>query len=87
MDTRTIVIHSSIGRGEYFFSTDHCQGVRTKTYPAGFVPITFTLPHAVVARPTCPSGWVETVSDVVAVYFPDSKEIPNPEPSYQPEKV
>jgi hypothetical protein len=78
-----VIIHSR--RGEYFFSTDHCQGARgLSSYPKGFVPTTFYLPHHVVPRPTCPSGWVETQEDVVKVYHEGDREIPNPEPRFQP---
>jgi hypothetical protein len=81
----SIVIHSNSDRREYFFSTDHCQGVHaSNTYPKGFVPTTFHLPHYVVPRPTCPSGWVRTVADVILIYHPGDREIPNPDPSYQP---
>lgn len=80
----TVIIHSNSNTGEYFFSTDHCQGVRAReTYPDGFVAATIALPHSVVPRPSLPSGWVETVEDVIKVYHPDDREIPNPDPRYQ----
>lgn len=72
---------------EYFFSTDHCQGVEGRergTYPEGFVPTTFYLPQTVVARPSLPSGRVETVADILTVFFDDYQEVPNPDPRYQP---
>ena len=76
-----VIIHSHIGRGEYFFSTSHCQ----KTAP-GIVPTTFYLPMRVVARPTLPSGLVETADDVVKVFFYDAREIRNPDPHFQPKR-
>ena len=72
---------------EYFFSTDHCQGVEGKgegTYPEGFVPVTCYLPQSVVPRPSLPSGRVETVADILTVFYSDYTEIPNPDPKYQP---
>ncbi len=75
-----VILHSNLERGEYFFSTDHCQ---PKT-PAGFVPITTTLPHRVTPRPALPSGVVATIEEMVLIYHDDQKEIPNPDPRYQP---
>jgi hypothetical protein len=72
---------------EYFFSTDHCQGVRGRgegTYPEGFVPGSFHLPMTVVPRPSLPSGNVETLEDFLMIFFDDYTEIPNPDPRYQP---
>ena len=86
----SIIIHSKLHdmkREEYFFSTDHCQGVKGRsegTYPEGFVPCTFTLPMSVVPRPSLLSGRVETVADLINIFFSDAKEIPNPDPRYQP---
>lgn len=88
-EQKFVIIHSHTDRREYFFSTDHCQGVREDargSYPPGFVPTTFYLPQSVASRPTLPSGRVETVEDVVKVYFPDEKEIPNPDVRYQAQK-
>jgi hypothetical protein len=84
---RAVIIHSSMDRGEYFFSTDHCQGVRARdNYPhdQGFVPTTFHLPLKVVARPSLPSGMVESVEDVITIFHSRDREIPNPDSKYQP---
>ncbi len=86
---RGIVIHSRYDDTgvEYFFSTDHCQGVKGRgegTYPKGFVPCTYYLPMSVVPRPSLPSGRVETLADILTVFFYDAKEIPNPDPNFQP---
>ena len=72
---------------EYFFSTDHCQGVKGRgegTYPEGFVPVTSYLPQSVVPCPSLPSGSVETIEDLILVFYYDYKEIPNPDPRFQP---
>lgn len=85
-----ITIHCrSVGdhEEEYFFSTDHCQGVKGRaegTYPEGFVPTTYYLPMSVVPRPELPSGRVETLKDLLMIFHSNGKEIPNPDPSYQP---
>lgn len=86
MDPR-IIMHSCNERKEYFFSTDHRQGVEGRgegTYPEGFVPITFYLPMSVVPRPSLPSGRVETLADLLMIFFKEAHEIPNPDPKYQP---
>lgn len=85
-----IVIHQNIDTLEYFFSTDHCQGEKSRRgaalYPQGegWVPVTHYFPSAVAPRPTLPSGVIETVADIITVYYFDYTEIPNPDPNYQP---
>jgi hypothetical protein len=74
---------------EYFFSTNHCQGMETNTFDIkidlkGFVPTTYYLPMTVVPRPSLPSGRVETLSDILLIFYSDYTEIPNPDPKYQP---
>lgn len=72
---------------EYFFSTDHCQGVEGRsegTYPEGFGPTTYYLPFTIVARPSLPSGRVETLKDLLMIFYQGYTEIPNPDPRYQP---
>jgi hypothetical protein len=84
-----IIIHSSYDRKEYFFSTDHCQGVHAKdTYPKeDFVPTSFYLPCRVAPRPEFPDGWINTLESLLKLHFSDSKEIPNPDPMYQPNSL
>lgn len=84
-----VIIHAGTREEnrEYFFSTDHCQRVDDKgkkTYPEGFVPTTYYLPMSVVPRPSLPSGRVESIKDLLGIFFSDAKEIPNPDPSFQP---
>lgn len=86
---RGITIHAkrTDDKEEYFFSTDHCQGVKGRSevpIPEGFVPTTFYLPMSVVPRPCLPSGRVETLKDLLLIFFQGAKEIPNPDPKYQP---
>lgn len=82
---KSIVIHSNMDQGQFFRSTDHCQGVRSpESYPDGYGACTFSFPHHVEPRPILPDGIVASEDDVIAVYFADSVEIPNPDPKYQP---
>lgn len=85
--SRLLDVPDGACRQEYFFSTDHCQGVEGRakgTYPEGFVPTTHYLPRSVVPRPELPSGRVETLEDLLLIFYSDGKEIPNPDPQYQP---
>jgi len=79
---KTLTIHHNAEKRRYFFSTDHCQGVG-KSYYESFVPITVTLPLAVVPRPSLPSGLVKTKADYVRVFCKGDTEIENPEAGYQ----
>lgn len=82
-----VIIHSSYSRGEYFFSTDHCQRIHApETFPPGedWVPTTFYLPQGVVPRPSLPEGVIRTQADVVTIHHQGDREIPNPDPRFQP---
>lgn len=82
---KTVIIHSSRSLGRYFRSTNHMQRIESyEKYPAGYVPVTFSLPHRVVPRTTLPTGVVETEQDLITIYFADAIEIPNPDPKFQP---
>jgi hypothetical protein len=81
-----IIVHTNPYTGEYFFSTSHLQGVEGvgKNYPEGFVAVTHYIPCSVVPRPELPSGMVTNVREMVTIFYDDGKEIPNPDPSFQP---
>ncbi len=64
---------------EFFFSTSSGQDV-----PEGFVQTTITLPLEAKPRPSLPSGVIKTAEDVKKVFAQGEKEIPNPDPSFQP---
>lgn len=83
--SRHVIIHASFLRREYFFSTDHCQGVKEGVaYPSGdFVPTTFHLPMSVAPRPSLPSGVCESVADIITIFHSGDREIPNPDPRYR----
>lgn len=88
--SKIIIIHANFETKKYFFSTDHCQGVKGRgkeTYPNGFVPTSFHLPMSVVPRPELPSGRIETIKDLILIFCSDEKEIPNPDSSFVPSWV
>jgi hypothetical protein len=65
----------------YFFSTDHCQ---EHGLGENFVPCTHSIPSWVYPRECVPDGWINTKEQLVSVFYHDMKEIPNPDPRYQP---
>ncbi len=66
---------------EFFFSTNHGQQDVSKD----FVPMTVTLPLEVTPRESLPLGVIETAEDVKKVFHSKEKEIPNPDPNFQPQ--
>lgn len=91
MNTHVVIHARSVGEfeREYFFSTDHLQRIHSPdTYPKeeGWVPTTHYLPQSVVPRDILPSGRVETLEELLLIFYPKdrSREIPNPDPTYQP---
>lgn len=83
---RSVIIMSNMDRGEYFFSTDHCQRIHApETFPSGsWVPTTFYLPQGCVPRPSLPTGLIDSRADIVTIFHQGDREIPNPDPRYQP---
>lgn len=82
-----VVVHTNVNTGDYFFSTDHCQKTHApQTYPteSGWVPTTYYLPQGCVPRPSLPEGVIRTQADVVTIFHHGDREIPNPDPRYQP---
>ena len=81
----SVIIHCNDGRKEYFFSTDHCQGVKEGDIKLdkAWVPTTFHLPQRVVPRPAFPTGWISSVADVIKLHFSDYTEIQNPDTRYK----
>ncbi len=65
----------------YFFSTDHCQN---HGLGPNFVPVTYNWPCRVVERPGVEDGIVDTLDKLKLVFYKDMKEIPNPDPNFQP---
>lgn len=74
-----VIMFQNAEREEYYFSTDHCQ-----PHEPGFIPSTTCLPLHVVKRLSLPSGVVTTVEDLLNVFHRGEREIPNPDPRYQP---
>jgi hypothetical protein len=82
------IVHVNYEKKEYFYSTDHIQEYHSKKpYPEHFGPMTVWFPHVVAPRPTLPSGVVESLEDFQKVYLHDCKEIPNPDPDFQPKTL
>jgi hypothetical protein len=79
---KSIITISNLSTGQYFFTTDHCQ---EHGLGPDWVPCTATLPMHVVPRPCVPDGIVRTKEDYVNVFYTDDTEIPNPDPTFDPE--
>lgn len=72
----TIITISSEEHNNYFFTNDHCQ---RHGLDNTYVPCTYYLPMYVVPRESVPDGIVDTKEKLVAVFYKDKVEIPNPE--------
>lgn len=77
----TITTISSIENGHFFFTTDHCQ---LHNLGSDYVPVTYRLPMSVVPRESLPSGVIETLDDLVLIFYSDMAQIPNPNPEFEP---
>jgi len=75
---------SNLSLGQFFFTTDHCQ---KHGLGPDWVPCTATLPMHVVPRLCVPDGIVRTKEDYMKVFYLDSVEIPNPDPTFDPEST
>jgi len=81
----TIICFVNSQLGQYFFSTSHIQRYESNVpLNKDWIPISTRVPHEVVPRPSVPSGIVESKADYIAVYHNDAKEVPNPDPKFQP---
>jgi len=81
---RQLTVIEDVVTNEYFFSTDHCQDIKDgKKEHENWVSISFNMPHKVTARPGVEGGIVRDKETLKRVYFIHSREIPNPDPSYQ----
>ncbi len=78
---KQIVVIGNLDTMEYFFSKDHCQD---HGMGKSWVPCTHYVPTCVAARPSVPDGIVKNINDIVAVFYDDMKEIPNPDSNMQP---
>lgn len=85
MMNKTVIVISN--DKQYFFTTDHCQRVRTGGVPDKFsgeewVPITHYLPTYIFPRVGFENGVVDTVDQLIFIFYSDRVEIPNPNPDY-----
>jgi len=76
-----VVVISNMDDNTYFFSKDHCQN---HGLGKNYVPCTHYLPSQVTPRESVPDGIVKNVKDLVAVFYYDAIEIPNPDVNMQP---
>ncbi|MEK7511087.1 MAG: hypothetical protein AAB582_02540 [Patescibacteria group bacterium] len=76
-DETEVVVFSSNGQGEFYFSKDHCQ-----PHAAGFVPTSHKLPCKVKSRLGLPEGLICTREELIFVFYDDKKEVPNPDIRY-----
>lgn len=76
-----VVVIANMDDNTYFFSKDHCQN---HGLGGNFVPCTHYLPSQVEPRESVPNGIVKNVKDLVAVFYYDMQEIPNPNVNMQP---
>lgn len=84
-----ITVFHNAGLNQFFFSTDHCQGVRTNHAnwpgkPEDWVPMTGRLPMRVVPRAGLLDGLINTLGLYKAVFHNGETEIPNPDKAYRP---
>lgn len=78
---KSIVVISSLDNMTFFFSTNHCQ---EHGLGENYVPCSHTVPMYVEPRPDIPDGFVRNATELVNVFYDDMKEIPNPDPNFQP---
>tara|TARA_B100000949_G_C14287061_1_gene454832 strand:- start:5483 stop:5770 length:288 start_codon:yes stop_codon:yes gene_type:complete len=81
-----VIILSNRKRKEFFFSNDHCQGVmEDSTIGEDWVPVSSYLPHNVVPREGLEDGIIQTIDDVIKIFYSGFHEIPNPDEKYRVE--
>ena len=70
---------------EFFFTTDHCQGVAAgqRTLSSDWVPCTFSYPSLVAPRAGLEDGVIDSVEKLVFVYHSKDRLIPNPDPAFE----
>lgn len=78
---KQVIVISNMYDNTYFFSKDHCQN---HGLGINFVPCTHFLPSHVSPSESVPDGIVKNVKELVAVFYDDMQEIPNPDINMQP---
>jgi hypothetical protein len=79
-----VITFSNRERGEFFFSTDHCQGAKEDTIlDNNWVPVTQRLPINIVPRPGFENGVIRTIDGLVAIFFSDMTLIANPDERFR----
>jgi cold shock CspA family protein len=80
MDNLRATLVYSNEMDSFFFSSRLNQ----PDVPEGFAPLVMQLPHMVAPREDLPDGMVTNLGELIRTYFSHLKEIPNPNPLYQP---
>ena len=73
-----VITFSNHERGEFFFSTNHCQNVTDD-----WITVTQRLPMKIVPRPGFEDGMIRSIDGLVAIFFSDMKLIANPDVRFQ----
>jgi len=68
-----VITFSNREKGEFFFSTDHCQEVT-----GDWVPVTQRLPMKIVPRVGFENGMIRSIDGLIAIFFSDMELIANP---------
>ena len=80
----TVITFSNHEKGEFFFSTDHCQGVMDdSTIDSSWVPVTARLPVHITPRPGFECGIVRTIDGNIEIFYSDMKLIANPDERFR----
>lgn len=70
---RRLVSISSFTEGVYFFADDHCYGF--EVLPDHFVSSTSSLPMAVTARESLPTGIITNIDEYISIFYHDQRLI------------
>ena len=71
--TKTVVVISSFEEKKFFFSDDHCFGVRV--LPEHWVPSTSVFPMSVKPRPGLEDGIIDTIEKYISVFEKGREQI------------
>lgn len=71
--TKTVVVISSFEEKKFFFSDDHCFGVRV--LPGHWVPSTSVFPMSVTPRPGLEDGIIDTIEKYISVFEKEREQI------------
>lgn len=73
LETKRLIIHSSVDEKIFFFSDNHCFGY--EVLPSHFVPCTAVFPLQVWPRDSLPDGWIRTIEQYIEVFCSGERQI------------